>query len=584
MFKNIFNAPDSLRNAFLGQDELRAKSQQGLQAVKSGVESLRTVLAKHPVESNSTSTSTSTSTSSGDGQDHTQSRSGPASNPSTAFFSSSSTSTFIPGTGVGRGGEGGGSTGRPVMTSRDRSGSWSFLPPSLISGRHFQNNSSSSSLSSIPGQQRPGSIKEVAGSFTDSVTESIKNLGTGLKLGQIAEGLGLNGSGPGPMPSLSRRGTGDLQQLQQGPYLNSTGGQASRSRVWTWNGQNMDNDNSEGAGSDADSVLRRSDGGGGLKAGAKTKEAAKETEALLAKVREQQDQAMERAKRMPEVEKMAQRYQDSWTEIHSHTTHNSEKADNADEILEKVLELCMRHVNASVQLAEGAKDLKHLDKSLDDMMAMSENIQKKLTGLESAIVKLEEEADALSLADWKKSKTTELDKYMEMKRNELWDKAELLSVRSEQFQKEEAKRKLRLYQNRFETDMAQFRKTQEEREQELWKIAEAQAEAEAAGHSNSRAGRTGLLSAIGGLSVLQSTAMDYSGARASMDTSGLGLPAEALAAHDDEELREKEDLNRFLGPATESDSKEDEADSDAEDHSSRRSSHDIKECCSRLSI
>jgi hypothetical protein len=45
----------------------------------------------------------------------------------------------------------------------------------------------------------------------------------------------------------------------------------------------------------------------GLKSGARTEEASKETAALLAKIRAQQDVALERAKRMPEVEQMAQR-------------------------------------------------------------------------------------------------------------------------------------------------------------------------------------------------------------------------------------------------------------------------------------
>lgn len=45
-----------------------------------------------------------------------------------------------------------------------------------------------------------------------------------------------------------------------------------------------------------------------------------------------------------------------------------------------------------------------------------ENIQQKLVGLESAIEKLEEDAEVMTLADWKKSQVNELDKYMESKR------------------------------------------------------------------------------------------------------------------------------------------------------------------------
>lgn len=37
-------------------------------------------------------------------------------------------------------------------------------------------------------------------------------------------------------------------------------------------------------------------------------------------------------------------------------------------------------------------------------------------GLEAAIEKLEMDAEVMSLADWKKSKVSELDKYMDTKR------------------------------------------------------------------------------------------------------------------------------------------------------------------------
>lgn len=47
--------------------------------------------------------------------------------------------------------------------------------------------------------------------------------------------------------------------------------------------------------------------GRALKTGVKTEAAAKETEAILTKIRMQQDATVARAKRMPEVEKMAQR-------------------------------------------------------------------------------------------------------------------------------------------------------------------------------------------------------------------------------------------------------------------------------------
>lgn len=163
------------------------------------------------------------------------------------------------------------------------------------------------------------------GSIAESVTESIKSLGNGLGLGQLAGGFGLAGHMSGA--SGGSGGGGGT-----GPYLSGRdGGQASRSRVWVWNGQddsssfaNATVDGSGGVESDADSIRRPTASGGaggkfgrptmarmtessGLKSGARTEEASKETAALLAKIRAQQDVALERAKRMPEVEQMAQR-------------------------------------------------------------------------------------------------------------------------------------------------------------------------------------------------------------------------------------------------------------------------------------
>ncbi|KAG0289222.1 hypothetical protein BGZ96_007172 [Linnemannia gamsii] len=328
----------------------------------------------------------------------------------------------------------------------------------------------------------------------------------------------------------------------------------------------------------------------GMKSGAKTEEASKETAALLAKIRAQQDVALERAKRMPEVEQMAQRYQDSWTEIHNHTARNSERADDADEILQKVLEMCLRHATTSEQLVEEAKEIKQLDQSLGDIMSMTEKIQQKLVGLESAIEKLEEDAEVMTLADWKKSEVNELDKYMESKRKELWDKAELLSTRSEQFQKEEAARKLRLYQNQFETDMAQFRRTQEERQQDLWKLAEIEAEADPDAPAIVTVEGSGARQDTS--SVSSRSELDPSSATATLATRAattaaalrrlrlgdddvskavLANPSSLLGYqedYEDEELKEKEDLDRFLGPATESDSKEDDEDDDVEEDES----------------
>ncbi|KAF9149178.1 hypothetical protein BG015_009040 [Linnemannia schmuckeri] len=323
-----------------------------------------------------------------------------------------------------------------------------------------------------------------------------------------------------------------------------------------------------------------------LKMGVKTEEASKETAALLAKIRAQQDVALERAKRMPEVEQMARRYQDSWTEIHNHTARNSERADDADEILQKVLELCLRHATTSEQLVEEAKDIKQLDQSLTNIMSMTENIQQKLVGLESAIEKLEEDAEVMTLADWKKSQVNELDKYMESKRKELWDKAELLSTRSEQFQKEEAARKLRLYQNQFETDMAQFRRTQEERQQDLWKLAEADpdsvgvvvVEGSVVQQDSGSASSKRNIGSTQATTLAVRTATTAAALRRlrlgddEVSKALLANPSSLLGYQDDyedEKLREKEDLDRFLGPATESDSKEgdDDVEEEEEDES-----------------
>ncbi|KAF9435010.1 hypothetical protein BGZ76_007041 [Entomortierella beljakovae] len=519
MQKLKFDKAACLPRCKVGQDELRAKSQQGIQAVRSGVDSLRSVLANNPGEitSNKTNSENASTLESG-GLGRSESRS----TTTTAMSSSGTIET-----------QKRSSTISTNTRSRSGSGSWSsFLPPSL-SGIHFQNTSSSSSSGSFvtpPSQQlRAGSIKDVAGSISESVTESIKNLGSGLKLGQLADGFGLNGPIPGGV--IYRRGTGDLSNT--GHYLNTSGAQASRNRVWVWGVQDPGDASAspmEMHWSDVDSAVKMKidDKRDILKTGAKTEEAARETAALLAKVREQQDLAMERAKRMPEVERMAQRYQDSWTEIHNHTTRNSEKADSADEILEK-----------------------------------------KLVGLEVMIGKLEIEAEEKSLSSWKKNKTDELDKYMETKRKELWDKAELLSTRSEQFQKEEAVRKLKLYQNQFETDMEKFRRIQQEKENELWKLAEVGDELPRSTITSDHTTRAKIAKAA--VNVL----VNKSGTNTAIPlatTDIVAARAAVLNERKDEERRVKEDLDNFLGPPSEGDSigeedeDEDEDDSDEDDN------------------
>ncbi|KAG0088072.1 hypothetical protein BGZ93_010579, partial [Podila epicladia] len=347
-------------------------------------------------------------------------------------------------------------------------------------------------------------------------------------------------------------------------------------------------------GSESGDVMGTS--GRALKAGVKTEAAAKETEAILNKIRMQQDAALARAKRMPEVEKMAQRYQDSWTEIHQHTTRNSEKADDADEILEKVLELCRRHIDTAMEMKAEAKQLKAMEQSMDEMTTVSENIQKKLVGLEAAIEKLEMDAEVMSLADWKKSKVSELDMYMDTKRKELWDKAEMLATRSEQFQREESVRKLQLYENQFERDMAHFRRSKKEQEQELWKSIEESGDGAEGGVTISRttdtldnvraaSSKTLSLSTTRKRSAMPPTTTKIQLAavpssiisvRAASATAGVldGMDQPVLTVggvDQDEERREKEDLDKFLGSASENDNsssediQESDMDSDEDD-------------------
>ncbi|KAG0217669.1 hypothetical protein BGX31_000165, partial [Mortierella sp. GBA43] len=301
----------------------------------SGVESLRTVLANHPESSSSR-----TSSSRRDYHDSSSASSVSESRSGTQHTETGETETTIDSRTGSR--PVSGSSWTPSKT-RNRSGSWSsLLPPSMLPGgggggkRHssstisstISHDSGSTFLSTstatattttsttttshgTPGYQRQGSFREVAESITDSVAESFKNFGTGLKLGHLAEGLGLNGSesgsGPGSGAHHVKRGTADQhhhhhqqQQQQQhhhhhhqhqerGPYMSALAGQASRSRS-TLSG-------------DSESTRRRKEI---LQTGVKPEDAAKEIATLLARQRKQQDLAMERAKRMPELEKMTQ--------------------------------------------------------------------------------------------------------------------------------------------------------------------------------------------------------------------------------------------------------------------------------------
>ncbi|KAG0220858.1 hypothetical protein BGX31_010458 [Mortierella sp. GBA43] len=199
---------------------------------------------------------------------------------------------------------------------------------------------------------------------------------------------------------------------------------------------------------------------------------------------------------------------------------------------------------------------------------MAERIQKKLVGLEAVIEKLEDKADVMSMDDWKRAQTAELDKYMDMRKKELWDKAELLSSRSKEFQKEEAARKLRLYQNQFETDMAQYRKTQEEKKHELWKIAESELLDPSSSSSRERRGsRSNLVGSSPIPSSSSTSSLVQDGPRIHYPEMDLltPVPAAVLIAQEEDERREQEDLDRFLGPASDNDSKEDAEDSEEDE-------------------
>ncbi|KAG0227301.1 hypothetical protein BGW41_003857 [Actinomortierella wolfii] len=101
-------------------------------------------------------------------------------------------------------------------------------------------------------------------------------------------------------------------------------------------------------------------------------------------------------------------------------------------------------------------------------MTMTENIQKKLSGLEEAIEKLELDAEVVQFADWKKERVNELDRYMDAKRKEMWDKAELLAARSQEYQREESQRRLKMIEEQFASDMDEFRRRKMAEEAKLF--------------------------------------------------------------------------------------------------------------------
>ncbi|KAF9399446.1 hypothetical protein BGZ94_005724, partial [Podila epigama] len=224
--------------------------------------------------------------------------------------------------------------------------------------------------------------------------------------------------------------------------------------------------------------------------------------------------------------------------------------------------------------------------------------------LESAIEKLEMEAQELTLADWKKNKVKELDKYMEAKRKELWDKAEKLATRSEQFQREESARKLQHYESQFERDMAQFLQAKREQEHEHWRALEENEQT--TGHvspggvqqqrQRQDQAMPPTLAAIQPAAVPSSILMVRASSsepkskttqsatthltssststtesiRVHTRTIGvLDLPDEPVLSvgglDQDEDQREKEDLDKFLGSASEDEQKRDDEEEEDED-------------------
>ncbi|KAF9325685.1 hypothetical protein BG006_010839, partial [Podila minutissima] len=535
MFKNIFQTPDSLKNALL-------------QAVRSGVESLRTVLSNNEASSRRAGTGAG----------------GPRAGTASSSLSPSTTTSSRIASLAAAAEEAIAPTGRVPRLSRDRAESWTTTTSSSSSSGGANNTSTyrksvdeNHPFSNTTTSARPGS----AATITDSVAESIKSFGKELSMGLGGLGLTTPSSGAGAQNTSATAGMG------QAHHRNSHSGSSSssRTRVWNWNGQETTTTTTmtmttDVRGSGSGDVMGAS--GRALKTGVKTEAAAKETEVILNKIRMQQDAAVARAKRMPEVEKMAQR----------------------------------RHVDTAMEMKAEAKQLKVMEQSMDEMTTVSENIQRKLVGLEATIAKLEMNAEVMSLADWKKSKVSELDKYMETKRKELWDKAEMLATRSEQFQREESARKLQLYENQFERDMAHFRRSKEEQEQELWKSIEESSDGTEGGGTvswtsdtldNVRAAssKTLSLSTTGKrptmpptttkiqLAAVPSSILSVRAASAATGIlDGMDQPVLTVGGVDqDEERREKEDLDKFLGSASENDDnssediQESEMDSDEDD-------------------
>ncbi|KAG0267383.1 hypothetical protein DFQ27_008801 [Actinomortierella ambigua] len=455
MFKDILKSPDALRNAILGQDDIATRSNQGLQAVRSGVDSLRSVLANHQHAKDALQQQKQ--------QQQQQQQQQQASSSASALYQqgdgkqqsiSFDGRSAIPGPGVTR------STTFPAATSR--------------SGSAF--------------------TRSLAG----TVTESLKSISTGLGLPGLTNankggreerigGHGNNGSsssssGGGweaersvPRDRDTRRSvdsssSGPLSLLARIQHASSSSSLSSSSSSAKHQHQHQHHPSSNSIGSES-----RLEGGTatttttfagpghherpgiGWTSTQETITAAKTTAKRLANVRAK-DTTTFNIQRMPRVEQLAHRYHDSWIEIHEHTAKNAKKAEQTEALLEQVLAACERHVQASTHLWQEAKSLDSLDNTMTNIMAMTESIHKKLSGLEEAIEKLEEDAEVVQFADWKKERVNELDRYMDTQRKEMWDKAEMLAARSQEYQREESQRRLKMIEEQFASDMDEFRK------------------------------------------------------------------------------------------------------------------------------
>lgn len=153
----------------------------------------------------------------------------------------------------------------------------------------------------------------------------------------------------------------------------------------------------------------------------------------------------------------------------------------------------------------------------------------------------------------------------------------MLATRSKQFQREESARKLQLYENQFERDMAHFRRSKEEQEQELWKSIEVGDGKGGEGRGGGTISRIDTLDSVKSV-VTKTLSLPGSGERSAMPPTLskiqlAAVPSSILSVRaasatgvlndtdqpmltvggvdQDEDRREKEDLDKFLGSASE---------------------------------